>query len=144
MNVLDAAYRIGAEYPGGTKALAIRMGMSPAVLLGKLNPNTNTHHLRLDEAVTMQMLSGRADVLIAMADELGHVCIPKPDVGDEDISHALAHTCAEFGDYLRKVDDCLKDGKITPNERKGLERELSEMIAAATHLQALLAGKVGK
>lgn len=144
MNVLDAAHRIGAEYPGGAKALSVRMEIGAAVFLGKLNPNTTTHHLTLIEALRMQALTGRADILQAMADELGFVCIPKPGVTDEDISHALAHACAEFGGYLKQVDASMRDGVVTANERKRLEHDLTEMIAAATHLQALLSAKTNR
>lgn len=144
MNVLDAAHRIGHEYPGGAGVLAARMNIGHTVFNSKLNPNTTTHHLYLSEAVLMEQLANRFDILYAHADALNHVAIPLPAVEDEDVGHALTQTCAQFGDYLRRVDESLKDGKVTPNERKALERELTEMIAAATHLQSLLAGKVGR
>lgn len=141
MNIEDAAHRIGHEYPGGAKALAERMGIRQAVFNSKLNPNTTTHHLTLLESVRMQQLAGRCDILYAMAEALDHVVLPKPQVADEDVGHALARTCAEFGDYLREVDASMKDARVSANERKRLERELVEMIAAATRLQAVLAGK---
>lgn len=141
MNVIDAAYVSVHDYPGGSVALAPRLGMSSAILRGKVNPNDAGHHLTLLESVVMQQLTGDHRVLRAMADELGYVMIPVPSLTEEDISHALSTMCAEFGDYLRKVDESMRDGKITTTERRALEKELSEMVAAATHLQALLAGK---
>jgi len=156
MNVLDAAHRIGLEYPGGMTALAARMGqvrdgvlrpMDPAILRSKLNPNSETNHLHVREAVLMQAVAGRADILHAMADALGYVAIPIPDAGEDapDVAHAISRTCAEFGDYLRRVDEVFKDRKVTPNELKSLEKELTEMIAAAARLQAVIAshGKKG-
>ena len=140
MNIEDAAHRIGHEYPGGAGILAQRMGMNPVVFNSKLNPNTKTHHLSMVEALRMQQLAGRADILHAMAEALGYVAVPLPQVHDDDVAHALAATCAEFGDYLRRVDESMRDGKVTPNEVKRLEKELTEMVAAATHLQSILAG----
>ena len=70
MNIQDAAHRIGHEYPGGAVALAHRMGINPTVFNSKLNPNNATHHLTLAEAQRMQQLTGRTDILEAMASGL--------------------------------------------------------------------------
>lgn len=50
MNVTDAAYDTVHQYPGGSEALAPRLGMSAAVLRGKVNPNTDRNLLSLQEA----------------------------------------------------------------------------------------------
>lgn len=140
MNVLDAAHRIGLEFPGGISGLALRIGRDPAILRSKLNPNSSTNHVSLAEAVLIQSVAGRVDILQAMAEELRHVAIPLPDGRDENLPHALATTCAEFGDYLRRVDAVFEDGTVTPNEIKRLEKELTEMIAAASALHAVIVG----
>lgn len=139
MNIVDAAHRVGHEAQGGVAALAPRMGMKEAVLNSKINPNTLTHHLSIQEMVRMEQLTGRTDMLIAHAESLGYVAIPMPSEDSGDISRGIASTCAEFGDYLRTVEDAWSDRKITGNEKKDLEKELVEMIAAAVRLQALLA-----
>lgn len=146
MNVIDAAHAIVHDYPGGSIALAPRLGMSAAILRGKVNPNDSGHHLTVEESLRMQQLTGNHAIYLAETDELGYVAILKPQIGgaDDDVAHALTRMCSEFGDYLRKVDESMKDGKVTTTERRQLEQELSEMIAAATHLQAVLAGKTGK
>ena len=58
-----------------------------------------------------------------------------------DGSQGVALSPSEFGDYLRTVGNALSDKKVTPNEAKKLEKELVEMMEAATHLQALLISK---
>jgi hypothetical protein len=141
MNVLDAAHRIGLEYPGGITGLAPRMNIDPAVLRSKLNPNCDTHHLTLKQAVLMQVLTGRTDILYAMAEELGFAVIPLPMVSCETIPQAMAKTCGEFGDFMRGADSAVEDGKVTPNEVKKLEKELTEMVAAASNLHSLIVGK---
>lgn len=141
MNILDAAHRIGHDYPGGMDSLAPRMGCNPRVLNSKLNPNCQSHHLTLIESVRLQQLAGRADILFAEADLLGFVCVPRPEAGDANITAALTRACAEFGDYMREADKALSDDKITPNEVKRLEKELSELMTAAAALQAAIVAK---
>lgn len=144
MNIEDAAHRVGHDSPGGVAALAPRMGMSQAVLNSKINPNTRTHHLSISEMIRMEQLTGRVDMLFAHAEALGYVAVPVPCIGDDNVDHAITTACAEFGDYLRTVGDALGDKRVTPNEAKKLEKELVEMMSAATHLQALLTAKLRK
>lgn len=138
MDILGAAHRIGHDYPGGMDTLGPLMGCNPRVLNNKLNPMCHSHHLTLIEAMRLQQITGKHDVLFAEADCLGYVCIPRPDTSDVSITTALTHACSEFGDYMREADKALSDNKITANEVKRLERELAEMISAATTLQAAI------
>lgn len=145
MNVIDAAHRICAEFPGGAEALAHRLLMRPAVLRAKCNPNGpangSTYQLGIIDAARMQVVAGRFDILHAFADECGFMATPLHDVHGDDLPHALVNAIAEFGDYLREVDCAMKDERVTPNEVKRLEHELTEMMAAAAALQALLTCK---
>lgn len=144
MNIQDAAHRIGHEYPGGVPALAHRMGKNPTVLNSKLNPNNDTHHLTLAEADLMQHLSGRTDVLEAMADGLGYVVMHKPGTVEGcDIPSATRRAMVEFGDWMREVDAALADGSITTNEVRSIERELVQMITRAQALTACLSSMTG-
>lgn len=140
MNIQDAAHRIGHEYPGGAVALAHRMGIGPVVFNSKLNPNTLTHHLSLAEAQRMQLLTGRTDILEAMADELGYVVVKIPDCAhDVDIAKATRKAVIEFGEWINQIDRSLDDGAVTQNELKAIEKELVEMMAQAQRLTAALA-----
>lgn len=143
MNIIDAAYDVGHSYPGGMDSLAPRLGMNPRVLNSKLNPACQTHHLTMMESFRMQQMTGRADILHAEADGLGYVCIKRPENIDEDVSTLLADYCGESGDYLREVAKALHDNKITPNEAKRLQKELLELISAATALNCKLSAMVG-
>jgi len=144
MNIQDAAHRIGHEYPGGAVALAHRMGINQTVFNSKLNPNNTTHHLTLAEAQRMQLLTGRTDVLEAMASELGFVVIHRPGTADGcDIPSATRRSMVEFGEWMREVDAALSDGRVTPNEVRAIERELVQMIGQAQSLTACLSGMTG-
>jgi len=142
MNVEDAAHAIAHEYEGGFETLALRMGIGAKVFNGKVNPNDKGHVLGLVDSLRMQQLTGRYDILYAMADTLGHVCIKRPDVECGEVSKLLSTFCVEFGDYMREVDRSMSDRKITPNEAKRLQKELIEMICAATRLNASLTNMV--
>ena len=146
MNVIDAAHRICSEFPGGAEALAHRLKMRPAVLRAKCNPHSESngagYHLGIVEAIRLQAMAGRLDILHAFCDECGHVAIPHPDAGADDLPHALARTCAEFGDYLREVDRAMQDGRVSPNELRRLEGELTDLVGAGSRLLSILAGKV--
>ena len=144
MNIQDAAHRIGHEYPGGAVALAHRMGINPTVFNSKLNPNNTTHHLTLVEAQRMQQLTGRTDILEAMASELGYVIMHRPGTVDGcDIPSAPRRSLVEFGDWMREVDAALTDGKVTLNEVRAIERELVQMIGQAQVLTACLSEMTG-
>lgn len=144
MNIQDAAHRIGHEYPGGAVALAHRMGMNPTVLNSKLNPNTKTHHLTLAEADLMQHLTGRNDIVEAMADGLGYMLIHKPGMVDGgDIPATTRRSVIEFGQWMDAIDTALSDGRVTPNEVRAIERELIHLITQAQSLTAALSSMVG-
>lgn len=139
MNILDAAHLTGHEYPGGAGALAQRMGIGHVVFNNKINPNNTTHHLTLVEAMRMQQLAGRFDVLFAMAEACGFICLPTPESHPETITTEIATLCREFGEYIAQVAAAAEDGRITGNELKRCEAELSDMLASANVLQASLA-----
>lgn len=138
MNVLDAAHSIGHDYPGGVEALAVRMGIRPAVLRAKLNPNADTNHLTIKEAQSLQQLTGRRDIVIAMADELGGAFVELPDVADEGLQHAICRSVSQFGAYMQKIDEALADKKVTRNESKELASALIGHISRVAHIQAIL------
>ncbi len=110
MNILDAAHRIGHEYPGGAGVLADRLGINRVVFNSRLNPNLPSHHLSLLDSLRMQQLAGRQDVLHAMASELGFVCIPAGAYGG------------------------VSDGRVTEKEFEAIRTEFYSLQAAGAEL----------
>lgn len=144
MNIQDAAHLIGHEYPGGSGPIADRLGIGRVVFNNKINPNNTTHHLTMVESLRLQQLAGRYDILFAMAEACGFICLPLPGEVHEHVDRDVAQLCKEFGEYITRVSGALEYGKVTPNEIKRCEKELSEMIAAANALQAALAAMATK
>lgn len=71
MNVIDATpATVHNPKHGGNIALASRMDMSNTMLNNKVNLTTNTHNLRLDEALTVMEFTGDHSIIQAMAHQL--------------------------------------------------------------------------
>jgi hypothetical protein len=129
-DVRDAAFRIGRTFPGGLPALAQRMGLPYSTLQKKLSPNDESRLLAVDEAVAIQVVAQRYDVLYAMAWSLNHVAVPLPaDVSRDGLGMALANIGKEVGDVFRVAQEVLADGDVSPNERRKITAEVSEVIA---------------
>lgn len=137
-DVGDAAYRVAHQFPGGVPALAQRMGMSPNTLSHKVSLTNDSHKLSLSEAVYMQHVANRFDILYAMAESLGHVCMPAPEMGEAEVNAILATVGAEVGDVFREVQRVLADGRVTPNERRKVANQVAEAITALCAVMKVL------
>ena len=127
MNIHDATYNTGHDYPGGVAALSVRMGVSRNVLQNKLNPAIEYHKLTLDEALRMQALTGDVRVLQAMAEELGFVCIAIPQfdgVADMELLDAYTAMVVDEGRFAGDFRATLADGKISQAEYELLRDDL--------------------
>jgi hypothetical protein len=138
--VLDAAHATAHDYPGGTRALAVRMALNPAVLSNQLNPNNNDHPLQVRNLMLMMSLTGDMRALHAACLDMGYMALPIPTVADETTTEALVHTCKEFADFIQVVSASLSDGKITKLELRKIRKELGELMGQAGKLEAILAG----
>lgn len=137
MNVLVAAYHTVHQYKGGASALAPLVLMNPAVLRSKVDLNVSTHHLRLDESVTIQSVTGDHRICRAMNEELGYLPpIPRVDVAVSDAALLETYTrlMSELGDFSGKFHQALADGKLTSREIDGLQAEMLEFFAAGEEL----------
>jgi hypothetical protein len=135
MNVLDAALVLARRYPGGAAALGARMGKSN--LADELNPNLPRSKLGLEDAVTMQLLTGRNDILYAMALELRHFPpLPMPDVGDDEAPcwKTLAAHVDEFGTFIMEVNKDLGDNKVTDAELAAANKAWAAVVSAGQRL----------
>jgi len=141
-SVSDAAYHTVHSYPGGTVSLGPRVGINPTVLAHKVNPNNgNQYKLGLNEAVTLQAITGDYRILHAMARDLGHVVIQVHAVDDESVNKCLSQTVKEFGEFLSTVSDSLEDGQITDRELAEIRAHLGTMVAQSNRLAAQLTAK---
>ena len=133
MDHLDmAVYDIvhNSELPA--KAIASRIGTNHQVLINKANPQCETHKLTLREAISIQLITGRSNILRAMQTELG---IAKDESPKESLLEALLVASGEHGDVVNCIKDALADGRFTPREREQCQQEIDEAISALTRLR---------
>jgi hypothetical protein len=130
LDVLDAAYHLAHDYPGGVPALAQRMGKSPNVLNSKVSLGDTPHHLTLREAVVMQEITRDARILHAMAGALGYTCVSLRVDGEHTTLEQVMRMAKEFGDMLGSVNSAVADGVVTLNEMHDCERQACELTAA--------------
>lgn len=116
----DALYQTVQSYPGGAKALAIRMGMSGQILSNKVNPNLTNNHPTLAEVDQIMGLTGDYRVLHALAESHGHIAV-KVDMPEAMHSSAgiLALICrvmSASGGVGESVREALADGSVDAAE----------------------------
>lgn len=133
MDVMDAACNTAHHYPGGTVALALRMGVNPNTLAHKVDPSKTTHLLGLKEAVMMQKFSGDKRITHAMCAAVGGVFI---EIDSNESGSSLAEVSkmiSEFSESINEMQKAAFDGVVTPNEMAKCEREVAELFAAANN-----------
>ena len=132
MNVIDAAHKtVHNDKHGGSIALAARMGMSSTVLNNKVNPATNTHHLRLDEALTIMEYTGDHSIIQSMAQRLGgefHTTDVTATQASIFMSALSTSVCQ--GDIMAEIQKALEDGRIDCAEEAALQTVIQNGIVA--------------
>ncbi|HDS1228109.1 TPA: phage regulatory CII family protein [Stenotrophomonas maltophilia] len=144
MNITDAAHKTVKDYPGGSEALAVRIGMSAAVLRNKVNPNNNTHHLTLAEASEIMGVTGDDRILHAMAAEHGYTLQKKQADGMESVMGAMLENAAKQGAFAQALQEALSDGLISENEMKAISSAGTAQVEAMINLLARLRAVTGQ
>src|SRR5690606_27107847 len=96
MNSIDAAYATVHDYPGGSESLGPRVGISPAVLRNKVNPNNETHHLTFAEARRVAAITDDFRMLQAWAHEAGFLLVKAPDNCTNECDMTVLEKMATF------------------------------------------------
>lgn len=147
MNILDAFHKSVHEAPGGCEALAVRMGMSAAVLRNKANPNAVTNIVGLLDADRVMSLTGDHSVLHTLAKSHGYVCVR---VGDGIVASDLAlleivtQVWTANGAVGTSVHEALADGRIEPREVARVKDQVYRATRALHELVARMEGMVDK
>jgi hypothetical protein len=132
LNILDTAHAVAHDYPGGCESLAPRIGMSPAVLRSKVNPNTDTHKLTIQDAVRITDVTNDERIIEAWATERNSVLVKLPAASDEpdneEILEKFLKLTMQYGELARRHQEATQDGEVDDQEMSDLER-----IGAAIH-----------
>lgn len=138
MRVLEAAYRTVHESLGGAAAVSDGIGIGKQVLVNKVNPNNNSHHLGLEEAVKLMKFTSDIQILHALAQEFSGIFVPLgeiPSASDNAVITDISEMSVKFGRLVQEVVEDAKDGEITSTELNRIE---GEAMRLRTTLEALL------
>ena len=129
MNIEDAAHKTVRAYPGGSESLAPRIGMSPAVLRNKVNPNNTTHHLTWVEAAEVMDVTDDDRMLHALAAFRGYTLQRMNAPASGTVLTALLTATSLEGKLAALIVEAIADGRITQNEAKDIGEVCSDAQA---------------
>jgi hypothetical protein len=147
MDLVLTAQQMAQAHKGGVPAVAKLMGVSANTLQHKLNPERSTHHLTMVECLQLGMVTGNANVLRAMAKQMGYTLHrATPDQSGGDPVEAFMRFQSNVGDFTCAAADALLDGVgvVTPNAQRRVEFRGQELLAATAHLISTTAARVPK
>jgi hypothetical protein len=137
-SVLDAAYNVVHDYPGGAASLAPRVGKSASTLTQEVN-GTPQAKFGLADAVKVTQRTGDLRILLAFAAACGQMLVPLPgaaDVEGDDCMRAAGEASREFAELMAEVIAVRADGRTTDNELDRVTRGAGELMRAVHHLTA--------
>jgi hypothetical protein len=138
-SVLDAAFGLVHDYPGGARSLAPRIKKSETTLSHEVK-RTGTAKFGLEDAVKLSQLTGDRAILNEFAAALNCFVLPMPEVESGlDAFPGLAEAAREFAEFVASVAGAVADGRVSANELARVDRELSEMYARSQAVRATLA-----
>ncbi|OMZ64545.1 hypothetical protein AQ865_02075 [Burkholderia pseudomallei] len=143
MNILDTAHAVAHNYPGGCESLAPRLGVSPAVLRSKVNPNTGTHKLTLQEAVRIGEVTDNDAILEAWAGERGYALVKLPsgvDCCDAAIVELMGKAWSTHGDVGQEIVKTLEDGRVERHEIERVDHRIFKHAQVLLDISARLRG----
>ncbi len=147
MNVQDAFHSTVHGAAGGCEALAVRLGMSPAILRNKANPNLATNKPMLDDIDRIMGITGDHRVLHALAANHGYVCVRVDDshsASDMAILELITQVWSANGDVGAEVNRALADGRIEPHEIRLIKESIFRANRAMQEMLSRLEGMAEK
>lgn len=120
-----AAYDTVHEYPGGAPRLAQFLGVRPGTLNNKVDPGCETHHLSVDEALALMLISGDYRILEALSRSTNHLCIRLEhlaSVSDLDLLTAYTQLHERLGKVAGAIREAFADGRFERAEYQDIRR----------------------
>lgn len=140
MNLLDAAYDTVHSYPGGSEALAPRLGKAAGVIRREVKGDP-ANKLGLMDASRIIGLTGDKRIIHALCAEHGMVAIPVDGEGDAtDILGLFLEKQQAGGELAAETRAALADGVVTLNELSRVRQALARKQAVLDRMYQHLVG----
>ncbi|MDP3088847.1 MAG: hypothetical protein Q8M99_11760 [Methylotenera sp.] len=139
MTIKHLAYRIGHEFTGSVAGLASLMNKGEVVLRNKLNPNSESHFLTIQEFETMADFTQRnQDVAEYFSEKAGGVFIKLPTVPDGDMAllDLFMGAMKELGEVSAEFMKAYADGDISNAEYMKISNEIDDVLARLLEFKA--------
>lgn len=140
MTIAHLAYRLAHQFNGGVVALSSMMGKGEKVLQSKLNPNTDTHHLNIEELEMLaDFTASNLSVAEYFAEKANAVVVPlpdMPDLSDMGLLDGFMAIMAEIGLLSAEFQKDYADGEITKKEFERIAIEVSAVQSKLLSFQA--------
>ena len=139
MNARDAFHATVHGAPGGCEALAVRLGMSAAILRNKANVHHETNKPMLDDVDRVMAITGDHRVLHALAKNHGYVCVKIDEsatASDMAVLELVTQMMTTHGEVGAEIYRTLADGRVDQQE---LVRVRAAVYGAHKSLEEVLA-----
>lgn len=141
MNASDSFHSTVHGYPGGHAALAVRLGMSAAILRNKANIHSTTNKPTLEDVDRIIGITGDASVLHALAENHGYVCTKVESEwngSDMALLEMVTQVWTCNGDVGAEVNRALADGRVEQHEVVRIREAVYKTIQAMKQMVARL------
>ncbi|ABG39207.1 conserved hypothetical protein [Paraglaciecola sp. T6c] len=120
------------------------MHCSPGVARNKLNPDCETNHQTLENAVALSQELDDDRQLEAWAALRGKAMfdLPQGSVSDDELTDQILLVAENFGNISEELRQARKDGIIDPEERNAIQRRVMAMVSSLMNLDAEVASQV--
>lgn len=141
-DVLLAAYLLGKR--NNISELARMLGKGTTILANKMNPECDTHHLSLGEAVAITEMTGDNSILDAWAASRGKalVDIPAGVTSDEELADLVMIVSESVAQVFSAYREARRDGVIDRHERQAIGQCVRGAIRDLLSLDAEIGGQV--
>ena len=146
---ISTLFHVAAKnYKGGVPELSKVMGVNYNVLLNKLNPNTATNKLTLEEACEIAELTQDKKCIEAMANLVNQTIVPIPEhdfVTDAEIFSTFINANSKLsvvGEKLHDAKDPESDWgeQISPREKREILPVAKDCLNASAQIVKKLEG----
>lgn len=147
MCLRDTVYHLAHDYPGGVPALAARMGKNATVLMHKLNPNNDTHHLTAHELDAIDDLTATRSIADYFAHKHGCFLVEIQQfdgLKESALIDAFLSVSRSWGEHCAEFQAAISDGKIDEREFKRLKKTglkvIRKLVALTERIYQMVEG----